>query len=681
LAIADHLELPAEVVTARMAFVGQSGSGKTHGAMKLAECMLSVNAQIIVLDPVGPWWGLRTLADGNNPGFPIHVFGGGRGDVPLSAEGGALVADLVVSKSISAVLDVSDFTLSQMHRFVSEFAERFFEAKKRSPGAVHLFWEEAHTFMPQNLPPDVGASVMLNRVERIVRVGRNHGIGSTLISQSPQAVSKRCLNQVEVLFAMRMLGRHERKATSEWMGDNALGEGDLDLVRALPHLETGEAHLLSPQLLKLSKRVRILPKITFDSSRTPSFGDSPVVPQVLAPVDVEALQRAMEAIAVPVEERDVKTLRKRVAELQAQLAAKPSPSTPTTSPSSIDVSDPSAPSTPTSSESASETKEAKKTSRSKIRSKSKSKSRAKHSKRSKPTKRSKRSVRSKSANRSVRASRTKSARPRKRSSTSPVRGEIKRVEIPVVKPTQLAQLKRALKQASANISGLERMLSSVGEALHKLESDAASSAIAAPQRGLRAVSSPREARLPEAVVSVNAVKKVSPERPRRVEVAQGAREMLLTLGRHVPEPLGRERLAVLSVLSPYGGAFKSYLSRLRQAGWVRERKGKLSLTEAGLDMLGPLRPRLPRPSEEIVLSWMERLPKQAGSLLGALLASRGRSLSAEELARRAGIADVDVDPNANELLRSGIAALARNALLLERPSGKLAVNSCLLARS
>jgi hypothetical protein len=70
------------------------------------------------------------------------VFGAEHGDLPLVASSGALVADLVVDEEISAVVDVSDFELPEMKRFVAAFAERFFQRKKRSRGPVNLFLEE-----------------------------------------------------------------------------------------------------------------------------------------------------------------------------------------------------------------------------------------------------------------------------------------------------------------------------------------------------------------------------------------------------------------------------------------------------------------------------------------------------------------------------------------------------------
>ncbi len=319
LPISDRLSLPVAAVTERFGFLGQSGSGKTYAAMRLAELMLDLGAQVVALDPVGPWWGLRAAADGKSEGYPISVFGGIHGDVPLTPGAGALVADVLVDKGISAVLDVSDFTIGEMHHFVTDFAERFFDRKKRTPTPVHLFFEEAHTFMPERLPPDPKAALMLHRVERIARVGRNYGVGSSQISQMPQAVSKRALNQISCLFAMRTLGTRERKAISEWFDDHATSDDQPKLKDVLSKLETGEAYVASPSWLKVFEKAKVSRKVTFDSSATPKFGAHVVAPKTLAPVDAAALRDAMAIVVAEAEKDDPKPLRKRIAELEAQL--------------------------------------------------------------------------------------------------------------------------------------------------------------------------------------------------------------------------------------------------------------------------------------------------------------------------------------------------------------------------
>jgi hypothetical protein len=50
---------------------------------------------VVIVDPKGDWWGLRSAADGHSPGLPIVILGGERGDVPLEVGAGEVIAKLV----------------------------------------------------------------------------------------------------------------------------------------------------------------------------------------------------------------------------------------------------------------------------------------------------------------------------------------------------------------------------------------------------------------------------------------------------------------------------------------------------------------------------------------------------------------------------------------------------------
>lgn len=309
--------LPLAVVTEKLAFFAQSGAGKSYGAMKLAELMLGVGAQVVVLDPVGIWWGLRVAADGIGPGMAIPVFGGEHGDIPLTPHSGAMVADLIVDHQISAVLDIAEFELPDHKRFVRDFAERFFQRKKGARSPVHLVLEEAQVIAPLN--PDRDETTMLNRVERLCRIGRNYGVGWSIISQRPQDVHTKVRNQAGTLFSLRTIGTHERKAIAEWVADKARTQGEARVIDQLPELETGVAQVWSPSFLRIANTVKIAKRQTFDSSATPTFGTETMIVERLAPVDVQLLRDAMQAAYVETEQHDPKLAQQRIAELQREL--------------------------------------------------------------------------------------------------------------------------------------------------------------------------------------------------------------------------------------------------------------------------------------------------------------------------------------------------------------------------
>jgi len=184
LKLAEGLSLPLDTVTEKLCWLGRTGSGKTYGAMKLAELMLEAGAQVGALDPVGVWRALRVPAEKGGQSFEVVVFGGLYGDLPLEPHAGDLIADLVVDRGLSFVLDVSQFIPAEQQRFVRAFADRFFHRKKSAPSAVHLFMEECQEFIPEN--PSGEEAKTLGVMQRLWKLGRNFGIGGSLISQRPQ---------------------------------------------------------------------------------------------------------------------------------------------------------------------------------------------------------------------------------------------------------------------------------------------------------------------------------------------------------------------------------------------------------------------------------------------------------------------------------------------------------------
>lgn len=217
------------------------------------------------------------------------------------------------------ILDLSLMTQGEIVRFATAFGERLLQRKRAEehPTPVHLFLEEAQEIVPQHAPK--GAERMLGAYTRLVKLGRNWGVGITLITQRPQAVSKECLNLTEVLVALQTVGRHERDALRGWI----VYQGDVDekLVDELPALDVGEAFIWSPGWLKLLTRTRIEARETFDSSATPKMGaKASVAVQSLNAAQLDRLRDAMAEMVREAEENDPAKLKREIASLKAQLA-------------------------------------------------------------------------------------------------------------------------------------------------------------------------------------------------------------------------------------------------------------------------------------------------------------------------------------------------------------------------
>lgn len=322
LRISEDLSLPIDAATQTFAFIARKGAGKTYAAGKLAECLIDADVQVVVLDSVGNWWGLRLSADGKEAAYDIPVIGGLRGDIPLEATGGKLIADTIVETGRSLIIDVSQFSKGDRQKFATEFGERLWLKKKaeRHPSPLHLIIEESQLIVPESVKGD--SARMVGIYEEIIRLGRNYGIGVSMISQRPQSVNKEVLNQTECLIALQVNGAHERRALKDWITHQGL---EKSLVDELPSLPIGTGYVWSPQWLQILRKVKIAPKKTFDASATPKVGGVQVR-RDLKPLQLDDLQQRMAATIEKAKASDPKELLKRIAELErAQKSQAPDP--------------------------------------------------------------------------------------------------------------------------------------------------------------------------------------------------------------------------------------------------------------------------------------------------------------------------------------------------------------------
>lgn len=324
---AEGLRLPIEIATSPVDFLAGRGRGKTRGAMKLAGGLYEAGIPPIVLDSVGIWYGLRLARDGKSKGLDIPILGGFHGDAPLLPTAGKVVAEALVRTNSPCILDTTAFESgAEVVRFMTDFAATFYRQKMRHPSPVHLFLEEADEWVPQN--PQKNETRMLGAFQQIARVGRNFGIGFTVISQRPQGISKKVLNLADVLIVLGFNGSHERDAIADWMKDKEIDKDKRqDALDMLPRLgwnkvtkKDGGALIWAP-MLDLFGIHRILAPDTFDSSATPEIGTAAKRRDV-GKLDMGALGEAMAASVEEAKANDPKELRAEIARLKAELARK-----------------------------------------------------------------------------------------------------------------------------------------------------------------------------------------------------------------------------------------------------------------------------------------------------------------------------------------------------------------------
>lgn len=317
LELAKNLKLPDEAVTQTFAILAKRGVGKTYTASVMVEEMLKNKLHVVVVDPIGVWWGLRTSASGKQAGLSIIVAGGEHGDVPLESTSGELIANLIVDRGLSLVIDLSLMRKGEQKRFMIDFAETLY---RNNRAALHLVLDEADEFAPQR--PMGDDARMLGAIEDIVRRGRARGIGVTLITQRPAVLNKNVLTQIEVLIAMRLTSPQDRQALNEWVKYHADTDRSTEMITELPMLPIGTAWFWSPGWLDMFKKVAIRKRETFDSSSTPKVGQAIVKAGKVAPVDIDELKEQLAATIEKVEGADPKLLRRRIVELERELAKK-----------------------------------------------------------------------------------------------------------------------------------------------------------------------------------------------------------------------------------------------------------------------------------------------------------------------------------------------------------------------
>lgn len=327
LKISKEISLPLDVVTQTIAILAKRRAGKSYTMRRLAEQLLEAGEQIILIDPKGDQWGIRSSADGKSPGFPIIILGGEHGDAPLEVNSGEVVAKLVVQERVSVLIDLSTFRKHEIATFMAIFLENIYrlKAQERFRTPVMLIIDEADAIAPQK--PQKGEERMLGAAEDIVRRGGQRGIGCALITQRSAVLNKNVLTQAQMLIVLRTIAPQDLAAMKAWIDVHGTLEQGKMLMDSLPSLPIGDAWFWSPgwpTAEGIFARSHILPITTFDSAATPKPGERKITPKNLADVDMESLKKQMAATIEKAKNDDPKLLKKRIIELENELKKTPS---------------------------------------------------------------------------------------------------------------------------------------------------------------------------------------------------------------------------------------------------------------------------------------------------------------------------------------------------------------------
>lgn len=282
-------KLPINAATKTFAILAKRGAGKSYTAAVLAEEFHTNNIPFVVFDPIDVWWGLRFHKDGKSKGLPIVVFGLDHADIQIDRNMGRQIAQALVNHNISCVISTFGMPKVAQRQLITEFSE---ELLRINNTPRHVFIEEAHEFVPQRVFGELGKT--FNAVSNLVVMGRNRGIGVTLINQRAATLNKDVLTQIDTLLAFRNIAPQDRKALREWVEYHA-AQGDFDkFMQSLPSLPTGEGWIWSPEFLGIFERIKIRQRETFHPDRE-KLGENFEMPS-LEQVDVQSFIEEFKAM-------------------------------------------------------------------------------------------------------------------------------------------------------------------------------------------------------------------------------------------------------------------------------------------------------------------------------------------------------------------------------------------------
>jgi hypothetical protein len=295
---------PQRLVGKSIAVLGITGSGKTNTAAVLIEELLVSGLPLTIIDIEGEYWGLKEK-------FEILVAGRSpQAELEIGPDNAGQLAKISVERGLSVILDLSDFTQSEVHDLLVHYITSLWKACSSAKRPYYVVLEEAHEFIPQ------GNSTLLKQfLTRIALRGRKRGLGFILISQRSAKVEKDVLTQASLLFLHKVVHPIDLKIYK-------------DLIPLIPaqveeivrKLEPGEAIIVHDHLVDV---IHIRLRHTFHAGFTPLY--EPVTHPTLRKLDETTLQELKTLIATistPSAEDSKAKLEQRIKDLEDVLSLK-----------------------------------------------------------------------------------------------------------------------------------------------------------------------------------------------------------------------------------------------------------------------------------------------------------------------------------------------------------------------
>lgn len=299
-------ELQTQILVGRsIAVLGITGSGKTNTSAVLIEELLSNGLPLTIVDIEGEYWGLKEL-------FEILVAGRSEhSDLEVDPANAGKLAEISLKRSISVILDLSDFTQEEAYEFLLEYFKGLWAASSVTKQPYQIVLEEAHEFVPQS------SNTPLKQVlTRIALRGRKRGLGIILVSQRSAKVEKDVLTQASLLFLHKVVHPIDLRIYKDLIPSTAA-----QVENMVRRLQPGEAIMIyNHEVNTIHLRLRH----TFHAGSTPAW-NQPTQPK-LRKLDAKILKE-LRALTVETDRKasssnEQTKLTLRVKELEEVLALK-----------------------------------------------------------------------------------------------------------------------------------------------------------------------------------------------------------------------------------------------------------------------------------------------------------------------------------------------------------------------
>ncbi len=311
--------IPETALANHIAILGKTGSGKTSTSKLVIEHVVAEGDRVCILDPIkSDWWGITSSSDGSAPGLPFTILGGPHGSVPLPATSGKALGHLVGSGKLPlSILDMADFERAgDLQGFFSDFASSLVRHMR---GVLYLVAEEAHEFAPKERAGFGNENQAIHWAKKLATAGRSKGIRLIVATQRVQSLHNAVLGSCETLIAHRLTTPADQDPVLKWVKANADKDVHSEVASSLSSLPTGTGWVVSGEA-QMFERVAFPKFATFDNTATPDRDDGERA-VVTSAVDEEALRDILGSAIAEAQASDPKALKAEIARLTKELAA------------------------------------------------------------------------------------------------------------------------------------------------------------------------------------------------------------------------------------------------------------------------------------------------------------------------------------------------------------------------